>query len=81
VYIQVHLLLMPPDRDMLEVLENPQLLAVAVVLPVLALMRMDQTLEMVVLELHIVLLVSQHTMLVVAVVVIVLVPVVLVDQV
>tara|TARA_R100000030_G_C3248826_1_gene122439 strand:+ start:1497 stop:1742 length:246 start_codon:yes stop_codon:yes gene_type:complete len=81
VYIQVHLLLMPPDRDMLEVLENPQLLAVAVVLPVLALMRVDQTLEMVVLELHIVLLVSQHTMLVVAVVVIVLVAVVKVDQV
>jgi hypothetical protein len=66
---------------MLEVLENPQLLAVAVVLPVLALMRVDQTLEMVVLELHIVLLVSQHTMLVVAVVVIVLVAVVKVDQV
>ena len=62
-------------------LENPQLLAVEVVLAVMALMLLDQTLEMVVLEFHIVLLVSQHIMPVVEAVVTVLVPVVLVDQV
>jgi hypothetical protein len=66
---------------MLEVLENPHLLAVEVVLAVLALMLLDQTLEMVVLDHHIVLLALQNSTLVVEAVVTVLVPAVLVDQV
>jgi hypothetical protein len=68
VYIQVHLLLMLLDRVILVDLVNPQLLVAAVVLVLVVLLLPQQTLEMVVLDCHIVFLVVQHSMLVVEVV-------------
>ncbi len=68
VHIQDHLSKMFPDKVIMVDLVNPQLLEVAVVLLAVALMLLDQTLEMVVLDRHIAFLAQQHSMLVVEVV-------------